>query len=85
MKIRKSGLKLNKKKCQIGVKSIVFFGHIVSSEGVKFDQAKKLAPITKMLLLNYINEIQHILDMITYLGKFIPNLAEVSSPLRTLL
>ena len=34
LKIRKSGPKLNKKKGQIGVKSIVFLGHIIPSEGV---------------------------------------------------
>ena len=40
LKIRKSGLKLNKNKYQIGVKSIVFLGHIISSEGVKAVPAK---------------------------------------------
>ena len=84
LKIRKSGLKLNRKKCQIGVKSIVFLGHIISSEGVKVDPAKTEA-ITKMPLPNSVNELQRFLGMITYLGKFIPNLAEVTSPLRTLL
>ena len=83
-KIRESGLKLNKKKCQIGVKSIVFVGHIISSEGVKVGPAK-IEAITKMPLPNSVNELQRFLGMITYLRKFIPNLAEVTSPLRTLL
>ena len=55
-----------------------------SSEGVKVDPAK-IQAITKMPLPNSINEQQRFLGMITYLGKFIPNLAEVASPLRTLL
>ena len=84
MKIRKSGLNLNKKKCQIGVKSIVFLGHIISSECVKVDPAK-IEAITKMSLSNSVNELQWFLGMITYLGKFIPNLVEVTSPFRTLL
>ena len=84
MKIRKSGLKLDKKKCQIGVKSIVFLGRIISSEGVKVDPAK-IEAITKMPLPNSVNELQRFLGMITYLGKFILNLAEVTSLLRTLL
>ena len=37
---RKSRRKLNKKKCQIGVKSIVFPGHIISPEGIKVVPAK---------------------------------------------
>ena len=48
-KFLKSGLKLNKKKCQIGVKSILFLRHIISLEGVKVDPAKT-ETITKMLL-----------------------------------
>ena len=38
-----------------------------------------------MPLPNVVNELQQFLGMITYLGKFITNLAEVNSPLRTLL
>ena len=70
-KIRKSGLKLNKKKFQIGVKSIVLLRHIISSEGVKVDPAK-IEAIPKMSLPNSVNELQRFLGMITYLGKFVP-------------
>ena len=38
--IRESGLKLNKTKCQIRKQSIVFLGHIISSEGIKIDLSK---------------------------------------------
>ena len=40
LKIREIGLKLNKTKCQIRKQSIVFFGHIISSEGIKIDPSK---------------------------------------------
>ena len=39
--------------------------------------------ITGMLLPNSVNELQQFIGIITYLGKFIPNFAEVTSPLRT--
>ena len=84
LKICKSGLKPNRKKCQIGVKSVVFLRHIASSEGVKVDP-EKIEAITKIPLPNSVNELQRFLGMITYLGNFIPNLVEVTSPLRTLL
>ena len=84
LKICKSGLKLNKKKCQTGVKYIVFLGHIISSEGKIVDPAK-IDAVTKMPLPNSANELQWFLGMITYLGKFIPNLAEVTFPHCTLL
>ena len=35
LKIRETGLKLNKTKCQIRKKLIVFLGHITSSENIK--------------------------------------------------
>ena len=38
-----------------------------------------------MLLPNSVNELQLFLGMITYLGKFIPNLGEVMSPICSLL
>ena len=83
LKILKSGLKRNKKKCQIGVKSIGFLGHVISSEGVKVDPAK-IEAITRSPSPTSVAELQQFLGMITYLGNFIPNLAEVTSPLRTL-
>ena len=84
MKISKRGLKLNKNKCQIGVKSIVFLGHIISFEGLKVDPAKNEA-ITKIPLPNSVHELQRLLGMITHSGNFISKFAEVSSTLRTLL
>ena len=63
LKIRKSGLKLNKKKCQTGGKSIVFLGHIISSEGEKVDPAK-IEAVTKVPLPNSANELQRFLGMI---------------------
>ena len=75
MKIRESGLKLNKTKCQIRKQSIVFLGHIISSEGIKIDPSKTEA-ITKMPFPRSVNDLQRFLGMINDLGKFIPNLAE---------
>ena len=62
----------------------MFLGHITSSEGVKVDPAK-IEAITKVPFQNSVNELQRFLGMIAYLRKFIPNLAEVTSPLCTLL
>ena len=84
LKIRENGLKLNKTKCQIRKQSIVFLGHIISSEGIKIDPSKTEA-ITKMPLPRPVNDLLRFLGMINYLGKFIPNLAEHATPLRNLL
>ena len=56
----------------------------MSSEGVKVNPAK-IEVITKMPLPNSVNELQGFIGMITYLGHFIRNLAELTCPPRTLL
>ena len=84
MKIRESGSKLNKSKCQIRKLSIVFLGRIISSEDIKIDPSKTEA-ITKLSLLRSVNNLHRFLGMINYLGKFIPKLAKHAFPLRNLL
>ena len=84
MKIRESGLKLSKTKCQIRKKSIVFWGQIISSEVIKIDPSKTEA-IAKMSLPRSVNELQRFVGMVNYLGKLIPNLTERTTPLHNLL
>ena len=84
LKIRESGSKLNKTKCQIRKQSIVFLGHIISSEGIKIDPLKTEA-ITEMSLPRSVNELQKFLGMVNYIGKCIPNLAKHTTPLHNLL
>ena len=48
--IKKSGLKLNKKKCVFGINELKFCGHIFSDQGVKAD-LDKISAITNMPLL----------------------------------
>ena len=83
MKIRESGLKLNKINCQIRKQSIAFLGHTISSEGIKIDPSKTEG-ITIMPLPRSVNELQRFLGMVNYLEKFIPNLAEHTTPVRKL-
>ena len=77
MKIRESGLKLNKINCQIRKQSIAFLGHTISSEGIKIDPSKTEG-ITIMPLPRSVNELQR------FLGMVIPNLAEHTTPVRKL-
>ena len=80
LKVRESSLKLNKNKCQCYKNSIVFLGQIISSGGIRVDPSKTDA-ITKMPVPKSLTELQRFLGMVNYLGKFIPNFAEVSAPL----
>ena len=83
-RIRASGLKLNLKKCEICKHQITFLGHIISAHGVKPDD-RKIRAIRDMPVPSSKVEVQRFLGMVTYLGKFIPHLATITSPLRLLL
>ena len=83
-KVRESGLKLNKNKCQFHKNTIVFLGHMISSEGIRVDPSKTYA-ITKMSIPQSLTELERFLGMVNYLGKFIPNFAEVTAPFQVLL
>ena len=77
-------LKLNDDKLNVGLQEVSYFGHILSSEGLKSDP-DKVAAIHEMQAPKTKAELQTFLGMITYLSKFAPSLAEITSPLRRLL
>ena len=81
---REYNLKLNRNKCKIRTTEIKYIGHVLSTDGLKADDEKVRAvvqlppPQDKLELMRF-------MGMIQYLEKFIPNLSEVSAPLRKLL
>lgn len=82
--INKAGLKLNKEKCIFEAKKIGFLGHILSEKGVSIDP-HKVEAINNLKTPTNRTELQRLLGMVTYLNKFIPNLSELTDPLRKLL
>ena len=77
-------MKLNPDKLEVGATEVQYFGHIISSEGLKPDPSKVKAvqdmspPINK-------KELQNMLGVINYLAKFAPQLWETTRPMRDLL
>lgn len=61
----------------------VVSGHINSSEGIKVNPSKT-SVINKMSVLQSLTELQRFFGIVQYLGKSIPNLAQVAAPLRAL-
>lgn len=61
-----------------------YFGHILSSKGLKADP-EKISAIIKMEPPRDQSELQTVLDMITYLTRFAQNLAEIIALMRSLL
>ena len=78
-RIKDSGLKLNRKKCQFGVAQVTFLGHVLSGEGIYADP-RKISAIVDMLVPQNKVELQRFLGMCNYLGKFTPDLANVTAP-----
>nr|XP_054606603.1 uncharacterized protein K02A2.6-like [Nothobranchius furzeri] len=83
-KTREVNLKLNKDKCEFGVKKLTFVGDVVSENGVKPDP-KKTSAICNMERPNNKDDVRRFLGMVTYLAKFVPQLSTLSAPLRSLL
>ena len=81
---RKKGIKLNRDKLEVGVTEVTYFGHVLTSEGVKADP-NKVKAISDMPPPTNKSELQTVLGMINYMSKFAPNLAEITSPMRSLL
>jgi hypothetical protein len=81
---RAENLKLNKAKCKIGLQEVDYIGHIITNEGLKASPTK-IAAVQKMQQPHNKGDVQRFLSLVTYLSKFIPNMSELSAPLRELL
>ena len=82
--LKEAGLRLNEQKCKIRHTQIQFLGHIVDKHGVRPDKGKVEA-IGNMQPPRNTTELRRILGMVHYLGRFLPNLADVTRPLNDLL
>ena len=78
---REANFKLNLSKLRFRLDSVKYHGHVLSSEGLLPD-ADKVEAISKMPRPKDKAETRRLLGMITYLSKFIPQLSEVTQPLR---
>lgn len=83
-RIRSINLKLNRDKCKIIMSEIKYIGHVLSGEGLKPDQ-DKIKAIVEMPKPQDKAALMRFLGMVLYLAKFVPNLSEISAPLRKLL
>ncbi|XP_044748562.1 uncharacterized protein K02A2.6-like [Coccinella septempunctata] len=81
---RKNNVTFNKNKCKILMSEISFMGHKITSEGY-YPGLDKIEAIKNMTIPTSKKELQRFLGMITYVGRFIPNLSNLNSPLRELI
>lgn len=83
-KLSDSGVTLNGDKCQFAKKEIKFIGHIINQDGIKADPDRVKA-IRDMAAPTDISGVRRFLGLVNQMGKFSPNLAEKTKPIRDLL
>lgn len=75
---------LNEKKSQFKVRQLAFLGHILTSSG-KLPDPKKTKVFQDCQAPTNKEELRSFLGLVTYLGKFIPNLGMLTYLFRTLI
>lgn len=81
---RQNNIKFNKDKLQYRVPKVKYLGQIFSAKGVEPDN-EHVKAILEMSEPQNKTELQTFLGMVSYLGKFIPNLSSRTSILRELI
>lgn len=81
---RENNVLLNNDKCIWKTNKLTFLGHILSSEGIEADP-EKVETIMGFRDPKNKEELRSFLGLVTYVGKFIPDLANHTDPLRRLL
>lgn len=74
---------LNIGKCIFGVTTVQFLGHRLSSDGIA-PSSDKVEAIKQFRRPETAEETRSFLGLVNYVGKFIPNLATITDPLRKL-
>ena len=81
---RNNGLRLNKDKLQFKKKEVSFFGHRWSADGISPDP-KKIESILQMEFPEDKETMHSFLGLVNFLNRYSPRLAELCSPLRSLI
>ena len=77
-------LKLNKAKVKLAQEQVEYVGQILTSEGVKISP-EKVKAIVEMPAPTEISHVHTLLGMAKYSAKFMPELSQVTEPLRQLI
>ena len=77
---KERNLTLNKKKCKIGLSAVRYMGHVLSKNGVEVDP-KKVEAVVNYPTPEDKESLSRLLGIVTYVGKFIPNMSEKTNVL----
>ena len=83
-RLQTAGVTLNAQKCVFNKRRIRFLGHVIDGDGIHPDP-QKVSAVLQMDRPQNVTDLRRFMGMANQLGKFSPNLAELSQPLRELL
>ncbi|XP_064469924.1 uncharacterized protein LOC135384661 [Ornithodoros turicata] len=83
-RLRNAGLSLNSGKCVFGKSSVKFLGVVVDERGISPDP-DKVEAIVIMKPPDSVAGVRRLLGMANHIGRFLPNLSQVTAPIRALL
>lgn len=83
-RLQKSGLRVQKEKCEFLRQSVTFLGHILDKNGLHMCPSK-VSAMKNAEPPKDVKELQAFLGLINYYRKFIPNMSAISTPLYALL
>ena len=81
---QQKNVKFNPNKIQWKVEEVKYMGHVLTSAGVRQDEVKVQAVLELPTPQSRL-ELQRVLSVVNYLGRFIPNMSTITTPLRRLL
>ena len=83
-RLEENGITLNPEKCEFSAEKVEFLGHRIGKDGIEVDPSKVEA-VQQMKAPSDVPELRRFLGMANQMGKYLPNLAQTSKPLRDLL
>ena len=83
-RLKDSGITLNQDKCVFSTTRLHYLGQVIDADGIRKDPAKVKA-IIEMPDPKDVPDVRRFLGMVNQQMKFLPNLAEITKPVRDLL
>ena len=83
-RVEEAGATLNPSKCEFNKNTLTFLGNVIDANGIRADPAKTEA-VQEMQTPTSVSGVRRFLGMANQFGKFTPNLADLTQPLRELL
>ncbi|XP_057673038.1 uncharacterized protein LOC130904346 [Corythoichthys intestinalis] len=83
-RLKNHNLKVKREKCAFFQHSVSYLGHVIDAEGIHPIQ-EKCEAIANVAMPTNTTELKSFLSLLSYYGKFIPNLSTIISPMTGLL